>query len=140
MIHDLMLEEMTRVEGTVPHRQSIAYMLGADVLLLIPGPGDGTMPGKTFEYLAARKPILAIAGQGAVRDIILSTRTGMVVSPDDVKGMEEALAGMHAQISSTGYPYPDAADVCNPYDRKRIAGQVARILHDLTSNRVKVRT
>src|SRR5207302_6353708 len=49
--------------GFLPHRDSIAAQRAADVLvLLIPhnkGRGDQVLSGKVFEYLAARRPILA---------------------------------------------------------------------------------
>ncbi len=48
--------------GYLPHDRAIAEMLAADVLVyLVPDhASSGHIPGKTFEYLRAGKPILAI--------------------------------------------------------------------------------
>ena len=46
----------------LPHRESLAYLLGADALLffLSPDSAPGVVTGKIFEYLASGKPILAL--------------------------------------------------------------------------------
>lgn len=54
------LHECVELSGFVSHGESIRLMLASDVLLLVPGPGKDTVTGKVFEYLRARKPILAL--------------------------------------------------------------------------------
>jgi len=71
------------------------------LLLLVPeagGRGRGVISAKVFEYLAAERPILAsVPTDGAAAQVLRRTGTGIVVAPDDVRGLREALAGLHAR-------------------------------------------
>jgi glycosyltransferase involved in cell wall biosynthesis len=135
-LKEFSLEDVVRQVGSVSHASSIEYMLGADVLLLIPGPGNGTMPGKTFEYLAARKPILAIAEPGVAQELISSAGIGMVAAPDDIAGIANALRNMYRGITEKSYRYPDTSDLRNRYDRRQLAGRIAQILANVTATKI----
>src|SRR6059058_3965213 len=71
------------------------------LLLLIPdagGRGKGVLSGKVFEYLAAERPILAVVPpDGAAAKLIRETGAGIVVAPEDVDGMAEALRDLHTR-------------------------------------------
>jgi glycosyltransferase involved in cell wall biosynthesis len=59
---------------TVPHRESIKYLLNSDVLLLVIPETKGNkaiVTGKIFEYIAAQKPILGIGPLEGEVDLIL---------------------------------------------------------------------
>jgi glycosyltransferase involved in cell wall biosynthesis len=136
-ILDLGLENIVEQIGIVSHVQSIEYMKGADVLLLVPGPGAGTMPGKTFEYLAARKPILALTGEGVVKDLVLSTNTGKVVSPENTNEIADCLVELFSLVNSpNGFHYPNEfciKQILKQYDRKEIAIRVALLMDSLVA-------
>ena len=71
------------------------------LLLLIPeagGRGKGVLSGKVFEYLAAERPILALVPpDGAAAGLIRDAGAGVVVAPEDVDGMVDALRGLHGR-------------------------------------------
>ena len=71
------------------------------LLLLVPdagGRGRGVLSAKVFEYLAAERPILAaVPTDGAAAQLMRRTGAGIVVGPEDVGGIREALAGLHAR-------------------------------------------
>ena len=46
--------------GHCPHRRSLSLQKGADVLLLLGWAGGWQVPAKVYEYMCARRPILAI--------------------------------------------------------------------------------
>lgn len=128
------LSDIVNSMGTVSHQLSLEYIAGADLLLLIPGPGKSTMTGKIFEYLAVRKPILALAGEGAVSGLIASTRSGVVVSPDDIPGIADAISFMY-DAKYSGHTVTTCSNVDNemlkPFDRREIARKVAALLDSL---------
>ena len=68
------------------------------LLLLIPnagGRGRGVIPAKLFEYLAARRPILAaVPADGEAAGILREAGTGSIVDVDDVGAIREALGAM----------------------------------------------
>lgn len=57
------LEDYVEHTGYLPHAEAVQRLRGAHLLLyLVDGtPSPGFIPGKTFEYLAAQRPVLAIA-------------------------------------------------------------------------------
>lgn len=75
--------------GYVPHADAVALMRSADLLFQpmqdVPGRA-GLVPGKTYEYLAARRPILAAVPAGDARDL-LSEAGAHVVEPIDEAAM-----------------------------------------------------
>ena len=78
------------------------------LLLLIPeagGRGRGVLSGKVFEYIAARRPILAaVPPDGAAAELIRETGAGVVVAPDDVEGLSAALVDLDRRFRSAGLP------------------------------------
>ena len=86
----------------VPHRRALELQRDSEAnLLLLPeaaGRGRVVPSGKIFEYLAAERPILAaVPPDGAAADLIRETGAGIVVAPDDKRGLREALLGLHAR-------------------------------------------
>jgi glycosyltransferase involved in cell wall biosynthesis len=84
------------------------------LLLLIPdagGRGRGVLSGKVFEYLAAERPILAVVPpDGAAADLIRDAGAGLVVGPDDVEGMANALRDLHARWRAGTLDAPPLSD------------------------------
>ena len=81
------------VLGYVPHRDAISQMCGASMLLLaIPDSPDnkGIVTGKFFEYLASKRPILAIGPLGGDVDLILrQCGAGRMVSYHETEKMKK---------------------------------------------------
>jgi glycosyltransferase involved in cell wall biosynthesis len=68
------LAEVTEFLPFVPHQQSVNYLLTSSVLLMaIPDVAlnRGILPGKIFEYLATRKPVLCVGPAGSDADKVL---------------------------------------------------------------------
>ena len=82
----------------VPHRESIKHLLRSKLLLLTAGGKKKSVlhtPGKIYEYLAARKPILAIVPQdGAAAELVRKYKAGTAVDPNDQTGMKKELLSL----------------------------------------------
>jgi glycosyltransferase involved in cell wall biosynthesis len=127
-IRELGLQDTVTQTGVLPHRRMVASMLGADLLLLVPGPGEGTMPEKIFEYLASRKPVLTIAVEGVARELVCRAGIGSVIYLSDVEGLAAELARLRQAIVGHLFPYPDTIYLLRQYDRRCIAGRLASAL------------
>ena len=71
--------------GALPHLEALRLQRSAFALLLFVNVGsqtEGTIPAKLFEYIAARRPILAITENGDVAEIVQRGRLGWVTKPD----------------------------------------------------------
>jgi glycosyltransferase involved in cell wall biosynthesis len=100
----------------VPHRRALELERDSEAnLLLLPeaaGRGAVVPSGKIFEYLAAERPILAaVPPDGAAAKLVRETGAGIVVAPEDEKGIREALIGLHARWQAgqlgNGYLSPE---------------------------------
>lgn len=71
-----------KLKGYVSHAQAVRRQRGAQVLLLVEIDSEeteGIIPGKVFEYMAAKRPILALGPKNwEVRNMIDETQTGEV--------------------------------------------------------------
>ena len=117
--------------GYVSHAAAIDAMHAAHTLLLPLYPGAKAaqvMAGKTFEYLAAGRPILALATPGVTADLIHRARAGLVVHPQDVAGIAAALLQLWQAHRQGGIPHhPDAAVIAG-FSRVRLTQQLAGLL------------
>jgi len=93
-----------------PHATALRMVMDSDVLVVLLG-GEAFLtseiPSKVFEYLCARKPILAIAGEGDVTEILRQSGLGIVVGPhsaDNVAGALRDLVVDHAAGQLTRVP------------------------------------
>ena len=119
--------------GLLPHRETIALMRSADLLFLpmhdLPeGERAGLIPYKTFEYLAAERPLLAAVPDGDVRDMLAPLEHVTLVRPGDVAAMTAALrravdAGPVERVAD-GLGSP----ALRPLERGACVAEIARVL------------
>jgi glycosyltransferase involved in cell wall biosynthesis len=89
------LRSRVTVEGQLPYRETKQEMQRADILLLIDSPGRRVgVPAKTYEYIGAGRPILALAENDG--DTAWALNAGAVPycisPPDDRSAIARALA------------------------------------------------
>jgi hypothetical protein len=91
-VRDPTLDGMARWLGHIEHLRALGLQQAADGLLLITSP-DAThvATGKIFEYLAARKPILALADRNAAVDLLSASGPHVVATPADDDAIGSAL-------------------------------------------------
>jgi len=77
--------DLVQVHSHVPHREAMEIQARADVLLLMQWDDpreQGNVPGKLFEYLAARRPILGLGLEDGVPASIIRQREAGFFSND----------------------------------------------------------
>ncbi len=128
------IDDAWQETGFLPYKRSVAEQRGADALaLLIPhagGRGDSVLSGKVFEYLAARRPILAaVPPKGIAAELIERLGAGHIVDPEDVPGMAAALEQLVDGWAGAGLPdqvLPEAERV--GLSRRTRAAELASVL------------
>jgi glycosyltransferase involved in cell wall biosynthesis len=92
LIQKSSIGENVILKGYLSHKENIKMLRTADLLFLpmhnLPSEERSTtMPGKTYEYMASGRPILAAVPNGDARDILSKCGTSFICSPDDVESM-----------------------------------------------------
>jgi glycosyltransferase involved in cell wall biosynthesis len=100
-----------RVRDYVPHRDAIAAMQAADVLVLIKHVEPryrGLVPGKLYEYMGAGRPILALVPESEAADLVRGLGWGEVALPDDPEAIAAALERLlaHKRAGRLASIYP----------------------------------
>jgi len=86
IVKDLGLEDIVQLKPWVPQSEAQKIMSQADMLWVSLGTGKESstyVPSKIFEYIAARKPIIAFFPEGDSADIIRKTNCGIVFTGDE---------------------------------------------------------
>ena len=99
----------------VPHRQALALQRDSEaLLLLIPdadGRGQSVLTAKLSEYVAARRPILAVVPvDGEAAGVLRETGAATIVAPADIAGMTAALADFERRWRAGVLDVPPLAD------------------------------
>ena len=121
-----------RTPGLLAHRETVALMRSADLLFLPmhdlpPGTRASLIPYKTYEYLAAGRPILAAVPDGDVRDMLAPlprvARAARRRRRDGRRGRARAVAAARAPAGASPTSTPPAA-----YRAARCVGRIAAVL------------
>ena len=80
-------------------------MRSASGLLLLQPGHTVSVPGKLYEDLASGRPILAVAEEGEIADIVRQSGVGVFATPDNEEGIVAALASL-IQMVQTGVEAP----------------------------------
>lgn len=129
------LKENTRFIDYVDHTKAIEYQQKAQVLLLlIPNVKKckGILTGKLFEYLSAKRPILAIGPEdGDLADVIEDTNAGVIVDFDNDDKLSSEILKLYHQYKKGNLEVNSKNT--NKYHRKELTKKVAFIINSLHS-------
>jgi hypothetical protein len=130
--HDL----MSNAEKTdyMPHSEVVKLLLKSPILLLplndTPNV-SGIVPGKLFEYLAAKRPIFSIGDiNGDTAAIIKETNAGTMVSFKDYEGTKAAVLELY-QKYKTGQLIINSSAI-DKYSRKNCAAEYTQLLNSIS--------
>jgi len=132
--------DVLALAGFVTHAESVRLMRTATLNLLLtwsaPGPvADGVCPGKMYEQMAARRPVLALALPTCEAVALLAESGGaLVADPHDEAAIADALrrfaAADRAGDAASAAP-PRAASI-ERFSRKSVARELAELLASMT--------
>lgn len=120
------------LHGFMSHVDSLALMRSADLLFLpmqnLPhGVRATIVPGKTYEYLASGRPILAAVPDGDARDILADAGNAILVRPDDVEGMASGIRSQLQRFRSGAPATPPDPAVVARFEYGRLASDLAQV-------------
>lgn len=138
-IHRFGLERFLDARPFIPHSEAVK-MIQQSQILLLPindvASSNGRLPLKLFEYLAAKRPILAIGNpQQDAGKVLRETQAGHIFSYDDMNGIRSAIEDWYYQYKK-GVLNINSKNI-DGYSRSNLASQYAALLSSLVSQRSK---
>jgi glycosyltransferase involved in cell wall biosynthesis len=133
---------VTKLHGYMTHADSVRLMKNADLLFLPmqnlpPGVRATIVPGKTYEYLAAGRPILAAVPAGDARDILGEAGNAVLVDPDDIEGMASGIEGQLERHSNGLAPASPDPTVVSRYEYGNLAAELASVFEAVLTKRTR---
>jgi len=133
------LGDCVRFEPALAHAQVVRELRRSHLLLLMEhdsARGGLILPGKIFEYLRARRPILGLLPPGAAWKLIEDLRAGRCCRTGDAEGCAEALAGSYDDWRAGRWgPTPLSDAVLAPYERRALARRFVDLVAERLSGR-----
>ena len=134
------LASIVRFRDPLPHREAVRRLLQARVLVLMEQESDRgslILPGKTFEYLRARRPILGLLPRGAAWDLITETRSGFCALPSDPVGAAAHLVRLFgAYRAGEAPPLPVDDRFLQGFERRALAKRLSDLLDEVAAEAV----
>jgi len=140
LIQAYALEKQVEYKGYLNHAQSIRVLLEADVLFLpLHKPENGEfpliVPGKTYEYLAARRPILALLPKGDAAGFVEATKMGFVCDPTNTDQIRQRLLALLKRKRNNDLDMIPDTNFINGFERRKLTGQLAKIFDDVLARK-----
>jgi glycosyltransferase involved in cell wall biosynthesis len=135
LVKELELKKNVKLKDYVSHEECLEIIVNSQALLLLittkSSEGEGILTGKIFEYLASRKPIIAIVPpNGEAAELIKSLGAGVVVSPWNVPLIKKMLTTLYEQWTK-GETFRAEGDI-SKYSRKNLTQQLAQIFDNVS--------
>lgn len=128
-------KNVTRI-NYVPHKEVQQYQRASQVLLLavnnVPS-AKGIITGKIFEYLQAKRPILAIGPEdGDLGEILAKTNAGTIVDFDKKEKLKKVVSDLYKKYQQNSLTVSSVN--IEQYHRKELTKQLSIILKQVVNS------
>ena len=124
------LDSVTQIEGYVTHEKAVEMQHSANVLLILIAKSDQSKqitPGKIFECLQAKRPILAVGPtDGGAANILKDTEAGSIFDYNDKEGIKKFIFTLYKQYQK-GNLEVHSKNI-NRYHRKELTRKLASVI------------
>lgn len=136
VIYDISKHQLTKnvqIIDYVTHDKVVEFQKKSQILLLIVNnvaSAKGIITGKIFEYLMAKRPILAIAPtNGDLAEIINETNGGLAVDFDNNQALKLAMLNLYAKFKQ-GNLTAESKNIAQ-FHRKELTKKVSELIHKI---------
>ena len=139
LIKRLGLEKNVRLLGFQVHKEAIKSMLNSTILLLFLGEiktSQQQFPGKFFEYLLAKKPILTLGKEGEIAQALYKSKAGFLVRPRDKEKIKEAIHDLFIRKKRGELTISPDFEYIRRFDYKNLTFRFTQVLDKACSKRV----
>jgi len=136
-VRALGLEDVVEFRDTLPHDETLQLEKRSHILLLIKHDNPdytGMVPGKLYEYIGLRRPILALAPEGEAADLVRDLQRGVVTGQSDDRSLADLLDSFYLDFENGTLDGRFDLSRRPEFTRESLAGRLAHLLDGLTTN------
>ncbi|PHS67902.1 MAG: glycosyl transferase family 1 [Flavobacterium sp.] len=130
------LTENCEIVGYVSHQEAIQFQHNAQVLLLVEMDTPETkaiIPGKLFEYLAARRPVIALGPDGSdVETILTETNSGNYFLYSEEEKLKTQILTYYEKFKESNL-VSESKNITK-YSRRELTNRMSELLLNLKQN------
>jgi glycosyltransferase involved in cell wall biosynthesis len=128
-LHEHGIEDIVSLESPVSYSSALAEMLSADGLLLFQGyTSNPAIPAKLYEYLRAKRPILAMVdSRGDTAGVLRKARVGRIVPLESSEKIAAALLEFLEGLRAGREPVASDAEI-RSHSRESKAAELAAVM------------
>ena len=127
------LQDQLDIKGYVSHQEALQLQRSSQLLLLLEMDRPETraiIPGKLFEYLQARRPIVAIGPEGSdIENILSQTQSGQFFTPQNQSLLKAHILACYHKYQKGKLNNNDASIA--HFSRKKLTQTIATVLKSL---------
>ena len=131
LIKELGLETMVNDFGYMDHSKAVINLQNADVLWLNNGhkknPEIITL-GKTYEYMATKKPILALIPNGDTKEKLTQYEAAFFSDPENIESIKSGLVTIFEKWDKNEFPQANS-DFVEKFTHKNLSKELASIFN-----------
>lgn len=130
-IRDAGLGQHIKIFGYIPHPEAVKFQRRSQVLLLVEIDSRetrGIIPGKLFEYMGAKRPVIAVGPpQWDVDRILQETGSGNAFGYNDEEDLKYLILSYYNSYKK-GELYSNSRNI-DKYTRRNLTGKLAEVLN-----------
>lgn len=137
-VRDSGMAELVLLRDYQSHDALIDALRSADALFLTlhglpPGYRSRIVPGKTYEYLASGRPILAALPEGDARELVARSPRALLCDPCDEESIATQLEALHTAWRGGDYRTSLPPDPFFAWERRALCRELAGFLRHIVS-------
>ncbi|MFC1557968.1 glycosyltransferase [candidate division KSB1 bacterium] len=126
----LELNKYVKIVDYKPYYEGLKYLKGSDVFLLITGElayNKNMLTTKLFDYIGGKKPVIALTGNGALKEFVEEYSLGKTVNNDNINEIECIIYNYYVDIKN-GEEIYNPKD-CSGFERKVATEKLSEVLN-----------
>ena len=131
MFNSASFKDSIEIISYVPHSTSIGILMQSDALLLVVDESkesEEIVPGKVYEYIGVKKPIIAIAPhQSAIANLMEETRSGMVAHQSEIGKTKEIILKYYQSWKTGINDFNPDYELINSFERREAAKKLGEL-------------
>lgn len=132
MAEEYGISSQFRALGHMPYNNTISYMKGSDLLLLIGNGQETEQTGKIFDYLGCKRPVLALASQkGGIADVVRDVEQITLIENENPNKIADAILKFY----NTKTNQPIERKNISQYLRVDLTEKLSKIFQNVIENK-----